>query len=66
VAIVMGIPFALSKYGALKVMVVMMCAQIVASIIWDLAVESIPMTTTKVLGSLMAIGSILLVTWKPN
>lgn len=59
-----GVPFAISKIGALEVFIGIVAGQIVASILWDLKVENIPLNPTRVLGSICAVASILLVSIK--
>ena len=52
--VVAGLPFAIFKLGAVKVTVFLIAAQMVASVLWDLSVEKIPMTSMKAIGMFFA------------
>lgn len=52
--VVTGLPFAIFQLGAVKVTVFLIAAQMVASVLWDLGVEKMPMTTMKSLGMFFA------------
>lgn len=60
--IVAGLPFAFAKYGAVKVTILLIAAQMMASVGWDVFVEKIPVVTQKILGMVLAFGSVLLIT----
>ena len=62
--IVAGLPFVIYKIGAVKVTILLVVAQIVASVLWDLVVEKIPLNGLKVLGLSLACLSVILVYWK--
>lgn len=60
--IISGIPLGISKIGAVKVTVLIVVAQMITSIIWDLSVEKLPVNTMKALGlffSLIAVACTL-------
>jgi transporter family-2 protein len=60
--IIAGMPFAFAKLGAVKVTVLLIGAQMVTSVIWDIFVEGIELNIMKVAGVACAILSVLLVT----
>lgn len=49
--IVIGIPWAMTKLGALKVFLFMIGSQLIFSSLWDYVVEGIPFTTRRILGA---------------
>ncbi|MEC7275094.1 MAG: DMT family transporter [Bdellovibrionota bacterium] len=60
--IITGIPLGISKIGAVKVTVLIVVAQMVTSILWDLFVEKLPVNAMKTLGlffSLIAVACTL-------
>lgn len=60
--IISGIPIGIYKLGAVKVTVLIVVAQMVTSIVWDIAVDKVPMNTMKALGlafSLVAVACTL-------
>jgi transporter family-2 protein len=60
--IVAGLPFAFAKFGAVKVTVLLIAAQMMASVAWDVLIEKIPVVTQKVIGMILAFASVLLIT----
>lgn len=56
--IITGIPFGISKIGAVKVTVLIVAGQMLTSIFWDIIVEKIPLNTMKGLGILCSMLSI--------
>jgi len=56
--IITGIPFGISKIGAIKVTVLIVAGQMITSIFWDIFIEKIPINTMKSLGVLFSILSI--------
>lgn len=62
--IVSGVPWSLSKVGALTVFVSLVAAQVVASALWDAAFEGQPLSPTRIAGGVLAIGAVVLVSWK--
>lgn len=53
--IISGIPIGIYRLGAVKVTVLIVVAQMVTSISWDIFVDKIPMNTMKVLGLFFSI-----------
>lgn len=64
--IIAGMPFAFAKLGAVKVTVLLIAAQMVTSVIWDLFVEDIGLNIMKVAGIIFALISVTLVTLAKN
>ena len=62
--IVAGVPWGIERFGALKVFVGLIAAQLVASLAWDAAIELRPVTLVRAGGSLIAFLSAALVIWK--
>ena len=62
--IVAGLPYAISEIGAVKVTILLVVAQMIISVFWDLFVEGIPFSLTKFIGLLMAFASVILITSK--
>ena len=60
--IVAGLPYAISQVGAVKVTIVLIGAQIMAGVVWDIFVEKRPLNTTKTLGLILAFASVILTT----
>ncbi len=60
--IVAGLPYAISEIGAIKVTILLIVAQMMTSVLWDIFVEKIPMTTMKTLGMIAAMVSVALIT----
>lgn len=58
--IVAGMPWAISRLGAVSVLSVVIAVQIGAAALWDLLVEGIALTPARVLGSLLALAGALL------
>jgi len=59
-SIVVGMPWGIQKFGALRVSLLFIAAQILTSIIWDASVEGRPVTSPRVLGTLLTlIGAII-------
>lgn len=52
--IISGFPFGISKLGAVKVTVLIVVAQMITSITWDLMVDKVPMNIMKSLGLLFS------------
>lgn len=60
--IIAGAPWAIEKAGATKVFIGIIIAQIVASILWDHLVESIPASPIRIAGAVIAfLGALLAV-----
>ena len=60
--IVVLIPWTIAKIGALRVMLLVIIAQIITSTLWDLWVEKIPLTTPRVLGSIITLIGVAITT----
>lgn len=56
--IITGIPFGISKIGAIKVAVLIIAGQMITSVLWDIFVEKIPLNSYKGLGILCSLLSI--------
>ena len=48
--LVFGGPWAISKWGALLTFILVITAQLLASLLWDIYVENIPVTTLRLAG----------------
>ena len=59
-AIVVGLPWAVGKAGALPTFVSLVAAQVVASVLWDRFVDGVPLSASRVLGAVLAVASVLL------
>jgi transporter family-2 protein len=59
-----GLPYALAKLGALRVFVALVASQVLTSLIWDATVEKIDLTWPRLLGAGLALGSVVLNSWK--
>lgn len=57
--IISGMPYAISEFGAVKVTVGLIAAQMVVSVLWDLFVEGIGLNTFKIIGITMAALSVI-------
>jgi transporter family-2 protein len=60
-AIVIGLPWALGRMGALSTFVAMIAAQMVTSVAWDYFVEGVGMSLPRMLGALLTIAGVALV-----
>lgn len=52
--IVAGIPYAIDKIGALNVFIVIVCAQMAASLAWDNMIDGIPVSWPRLAGAVLA------------
>ncbi len=57
--IVLGIPVGISQLGAVKVTVLIVAAQMVTSILWDIFIEKLPINTMKGAGILLSLFSVV-------
>lgn len=64
--IIAGMPFAFAKLGAVKVTVLLVAAQMLTSVIWDIYVEDIGINLLKLAGIISALISVILVTLAKN
>lgn len=62
--IILGLPWAFSRMGALEVILTLLVAQVVASIAWDTWVEDMPVEPLRIVGALVALGGTILAAWK--
>lgn len=62
--IVAGMPVVIVKLGAFRMIVIVVAVQLVASLVWDLAVEKTPVTPLRLAGALLAFGGVLLANLK--
>lgn len=60
-AIVIGLPWALGRMGALSTFVAMIAAQMVTSVAWDYFVEGVGMSASRVIGAVLTIVGVALV-----
>jgi transporter family-2 protein len=64
VLIVIGMPWAISRLGAVQSGLLLMAAQLVTSLVWDAMVEGRPATLARVVGSAVAFAGAAIVVWK--
>lgn len=64
VTIVLGLPWGFARLGALEVILTVMVAQVAASLVWDWRVEGIGVQPLRVVGALVALGGVVLASWK--
>jgi transporter family-2 protein len=63
-SLVVGLPWAVQKLGALATFVALIGAQMVASVIWDRWVEGTELTLPRALGAVFAVVGVALTSWK--
>ena len=59
-------PLAFAKLGAVKVTVLLVAAQMVTSVVWDIFVEDIGVNMMKFAGIVCALVSVILITLSKN
>lgn len=59
--VVVGIPYGISQIGAAKTILFTICTQIIASMLWDLYFENIPLSGLRIAGGLITMLGVLLV-----
>lgn len=59
--LVTGIPWAIVKIGAMRFFVAVVGAQILASVLWDIYVEKLPVGGMRVAGALLAMAGAVMV-----
>ncbi|MCE9671990.1 DMT family transporter [Myxococcus stipitatus] len=64
VVIVLGMPLAIGRLGAVQSVLLLMAAQLVTSLVWDALVEGRPATVARVVGSAMAFTGAAIAVWK--
>lgn len=57
--VIAGIPYAIASFGAVKVTVGLIAAQMIVSILWDLFVEGIGINSFKLIGITFAVLSVI-------
>jgi len=62
VLIVFGLPMAIARIGAVRSTVLIIVAQVITSVVWDLAFENISLSASKWIGLALAVASALLMT----
>ena len=60
--IVAGLPYAIAEIGAVRVIILLVAAQMLTGVAWDFWVENIHLTPQKFLGMIAAMISVLLIT----
>jgi uncharacterized membrane protein YdcZ (DUF606 family) len=63
-SLVVGMPWAVQKLGALATFVALIGAQMVASMLWDALVEGTALTLPRLLGAAFAVAGVALTRWK--
>jgi len=63
--IVLGLPWAVQRLGALSTFVVLVGAQMLTSALWDRFAGGIPLSLPRLLGAVCTLGGITLLCWKP-
>ncbi|MBM4059959.1 MAG: hypothetical protein FJ265_02535 [Planctomycetes bacterium] len=64
--IVLGLPWAVQRLGALSTFVLLVGAQMLASGLWDRFAAGIPFSWPRVLGAACTVAGITLLSWKPG
>jgi len=59
--LVIGVPFAIQRIGALRVFLIVFVSQTAAALVWDLVVEKIPLGAGRIVGTLLALAGTILV-----
>ena len=58
--LVFGGPWAISRWGAVHTFILIISAQLLASLFWDMYIETIPVSTLRIVGIMLAwLGAIL-------
>jgi transporter family-2 protein len=64
VLIVLGMPAAIGRLGAVQSVLLLMAAQLLTSLVWDALVEGRPATLARVVGSAVAFAGAAIAVWK--
>ncbi len=64
VIIVVGMPWAIGRLGAVQSALLLMAAQLLTSLVWDAMVEGRPATLARVVGSAVAFAGAAIAVWK--
>lgn len=59
--LILGLPFSVSRVGALRTFLVLLVAQIAFSVLWDAYVEGYPITLPKLVGAAISLTGIAVV-----
>lgn len=62
--LVAGIPFVISKIGALRVFVGIVAGQMILGMVWDYFAEGIPLSATRIAGALFALIGVVMLAFK--
>jgi transporter family-2 protein len=65
VVIVTGLPWAITRMGALGAILVVLVTQLVVSMIWDAVVEGVPVQPLRVVGAVLALAGAWLAQPRP-
>ncbi|MES2504062.1 MAG: DMT family transporter [Myxococcota bacterium] len=60
-SVIFGIPVCMNQIGALAVFISFVTAQVVTSLVWDVVVDGMPLTMTKLVGAAIALAGVILV-----
>jgi uncharacterized membrane protein YdcZ (DUF606 family) len=63
-SLVVGMPWAVQKLGALATFVALIGAQMIAGMIWDASAGGATLTLPRVLGALFAVAGVALTSWR--
>lgn len=63
-SLVVGMPWAVQKLGALATFVALIGAQMIAGMVWDVLARGAAPTLPRVLGAVFAVAGVALTTWK--
>lgn len=64
VVIVVGMPWAIGRVGAVQSVLLLIAAQLATSLVWDAMVEGRPATVARVVGSAVAFTGAAIAVWK--
>jgi transporter family-2 protein len=64
VLIVVGMPWAIGRLGAVQSVLLLMAAQLLTSLVWDAMVEGRPATLARIVGSAVAFAGAAIAVWK--
>ncbi|WP_338863889.1 DMT family transporter [Myxococcus stipitatus] len=64
VVIVLGMPWAIGRLGAVQSVLLLIAAQLATSLVWDAMVEGRPATLARVVGSALAFTGAAIAVWK--
>lgn len=63
-ALIAGIPYAISKQGALIVFLAIVVGQMLCSLFWDYYMEAIPISPKRIIGAFLAIAGLAITVWR--